>query len=78
MLMMIPVSGMDVDLDVSYPLVTAYTDTRVAVIRSRIPVVRAYRENLDGFAIGGLLRKSRPETMFPDIMQEDLRHGISS
>jgi hypothetical protein len=66
--MAIPVGSMNMNLDIPYPLAVADTDARMAIVGSGIAVMLAYGENFYGPAVGGLLRESRPQAMFPYVV----------
>ena len=56
-------------LNITHPFLLAYTQVRMAEVRSRIAVVFAHRQDLNGQAVGGLLVELRPEALLPYVVQ---------
>ena len=64
------------DLDVAHPFLTVNLHPRMAVVRTRIPVMLPDRQDFYTPSVCRLLVKSRPQTMLPNIMQNNLRHSF--
>lgn len=63
-----PIARSDMYLDVADPFLTADADAGMTVVGTCVVVMFAYGEYLHGQSVGGLLRKTRPEAMLPNIM----------
>ena len=74
MVMATPVGRTHMDLHIAHPLLLADTQVRMAEVGSRIAVVFAYRQHLNGQTVGGLLVELRPQALLPYVVQEDFGH----
>ena len=73
-LMGVPIGGGEVYLHIAVPLLFADTQVHIGEIGTGVYVVLPHGENFHGSAIGGRLRKARPQTMLPNIVQKNFRH----
>ena len=65
----LPLAGTDMNLDITYPFASANAHTSMAIIRACVMVMLTHGQYFYRPTICGLLLKTRPETVFPNLLQ---------
>ena len=69
MVVLIPVAGLVVDLDITHPQGPSDIHLRIKEIRPGVPIVQARVYHLDAFTVGRFQFLQREQFMLPHIMQ---------
>ena len=76
MMVLIPIGGVNVYLNIAYPILSIDADMCMAKICACMCVVLSHGYNLNGASIRGVLWKPSPKVLLPYVVEKYLWHSI--